>query len=109
VIDFGDSEDQAMAGLLHDALEDCGAAHEAMFGAQFGDTVADTVKVCTDGTAESKAQHTDPEVKRRDWLARKRAYLAHLKADDDLTLPASACDKLHNVRASCRILKIRCW
>lgn len=99
VIEFGGSEDQAIAGLLHDTLEDCGAAHEDMIRAQFGDIVASIVKACTDGTAESKAQHINLEAKRRDWLTRKQAYLAHLKAVDNQTLLVSACDKLHNARA----------
>jgi (p)ppGpp synthase/HD superfamily hydrolase len=70
VIEFGGSEDQAIAGLLHDTLEDCGASHEAAIREQFGDAVADIVKDCTDGTAEGKASHTDPEAKRRDWIER---------------------------------------
>lgn len=99
VIEFGGSEDQAIAGLLHDTLEDCGAAHEAVIRAQFGDVVANIVKDCTDGTAEGKATHTDADAKRDNWLQRKRAYLAHLKAAPDLTLLVCACDKLHNARA----------
>jgi (p)ppGpp synthase/HD superfamily hydrolase len=99
VIEFGGNEDQAIAGLLHDTLEDCGASHEAVIREQFGDTVADIVKDCTDGTAEGKASHTDPEAKRRDWIERKLAYLAHLKKAPDATLLVSACDKLHNARA----------
>lgn len=99
VIEFGGSEDQAIAGLLHDTLEDCGAAHEAVIRAQFGDAVAGIVKDCTDGTAEGKASHVDPKAKRRDWTERKLAYLAHLKTAPDQTLLVSACDKLHNARA----------
>jgi len=99
VIEFGGNEDQAIAGLLHDTLEDCGEAHEAMIRAQFGDAVADIVKDCTDGTAEGKASHTDTEAKRRDWIERKLAYLAHLRTAPDQTLLVSACDKLHNARA----------
>lgn len=99
VIEFGGSEDQAIAGLLHDTLEDCGAAHEAVIRAQFGDVVADIVKDCTDGTAEGKASHTDPDAKRRNWTERKLAYLAHLKVVPAQTLLVSACDKLHNARA----------
>jgi len=99
VIEFGGSEDQAIAGLLHDTLEDCGAAHEAMIRAQFGDGVADIVLACTDGTAEGKGSHTDAEAKRRDWVARKLAYLAHLAEAPDVVLLVSACDKLHNARA----------
>lgn len=99
VIEFGGNEDQAIAGLLHDTIEDGGAAHETTIRAQFGDAVADIVKDCTDGTAEGKASHTDAEAKRRNWIERKLAYLAHLKEAPDATLLVSACDKLHNARA----------
>jgi (p)ppGpp synthase/HD superfamily hydrolase len=99
VIEFGGNEDQVIAGLLHDTIEDCGAEHETTIRAQFGEAVADIVKDCTDGTAEGKAAHTDPAAKRRDWIERKLAYLAHLKTASDQTLLVSACDKLHNARA----------
>ena len=99
VIEFGGTEDQAIAGLLHDTIEDCGEAHEAMIRAQFGDAVADIVRACTDGTAEGKAAHTDADAKRRDWLQRKRVYLAHLEAAADEVLLVSGCDKLYNARA----------
>ncbi len=99
VIEFGGSEDQAIAGLLHDTLEDCGASHEAVIREQFGDAVAAIVKDCTDGTAEGKVSHTNPEAKRRDWIERKLAYLAHLRTAPEQTLLVSACDKLHNARA----------
>ncbi|EIM03360.1 Guanosine polyphosphate pyrophosphohydrolase/synthetase [Rhodanobacter denitrificans] len=74
VIEFGGNEDQVIAGLLHDTIEDGGAEHEATIRAQFGDAVANIVKDCTDGTAEGKASHTDAEAKRRDWIERKLAY-----------------------------------
>lgn len=99
VIEHGGSEDQAIAGLLHDTLEDCGAEHEPIIRAQFGDAVADIVQACTDGTAEGKSSLTDAESKRRDWLARKLAYLAHLVDAPDTVLLVSGCDKLHNARA----------
>ena len=99
VIEFGGNEDQAIAGLLHDTIEDCGAEHETTIRAQFGDAVADIVQACTDGTAEGKAGHTEAEAKRRDWIERKLAYLEHLKEAPDATLLVSACDKLHNARA----------
>ncbi|GAB3346260.1 HD domain-containing protein [Marilutibacter aestuarii] len=99
VIEAGGDEDQAIAGLLHDTLEDCGAAHEPIIRAQFGDRVADIVVACTDGTAEAKADHEDAEAKRRDWHARKHAYLAHLAGASADVLLVSACDKLHNARA----------
>ncbi|HET6435817.1 MAG TPA: HD domain-containing protein [Xanthomonadaceae bacterium] len=99
VIEHGGSEDQAIAGLLHDTIEDCGKAHEAMIRAQFGDAVADIVVACTDGTAEGKGAFTRPEEKQADWLRRKRDYLAHLAEASDEVLLVSGCDKLHNARA----------
>jgi (p)ppGpp synthase/HD superfamily hydrolase len=99
VIEFGGSEDQAIAGLLHDTIEDCGEAHEAIIREQFGDAVADIVVACTDGTAEGKATLVDAEAKKRDWMERKRAYLTHLAEAPDEVLLVSGCDKLHNARA----------
>lgn len=99
VIEQGGTEDQAIAGLLHDLLEDCGQDHEGFVRAQFGDRVGDIVLACTDGTAEGKARHEDPEAKRRDWLVRKVAYLEHLETEPDDVLLVSGCDKLHNARA----------
>lgn len=99
VIEFGGDEEQAIAGLLHDLLEDCGSAHEPIIRAQFGDRVADIVLACTDGTAEGKASHADPEARRRNWMDRKLAYLAHLQEAGDDVLLVSACDKLHNAGA----------
>jgi (p)ppGpp synthase/HD superfamily hydrolase len=99
VMEFGGNEDQAIAGLLHDAVEDCGAAHEHEIRAQFGDAVADIVMDCTDGNAEGKGALVDAEAKRRDWAVRKQTYLEHLADADKDTLLVSACDKLHNARA----------
>jgi hypothetical protein len=99
VIEFGGSEDQAIAGLLHDTIEDCGEEHEAIIRTQFGDAVADIVRACTDGTAEGKGTHTTPEAKKADWLRRKQTYLEHLAEAPDDVLLVSGCDKLHNARA----------
>jgi hypothetical protein len=99
VIEFGGSEDQAIAGLLHDTIEDCGEEHEAIIRAQFGDAVADIVRACTDGTAEGKGTLTTAEAKKADWLRRKQNYLAHLADASNAVLVVSACDKLHNARA----------
>jgi (p)ppGpp synthase/HD superfamily hydrolase len=99
VIEFGGDEDQAIGGLLHDVLEDCGAEHESVIRAQFGDRVAGIVLACTDGVAEEKAGHANAENRRRDWAERKRAYLAHLADAPDHILLVSGADKLHNARA----------
>lgn len=105
VIEHGGSEDQAIAGLLHDLIEDCGEAHEPVIRAQFGDAVADIVIACTDGTASSKGAHTTPEAKRDDWLRRKQDYLRHLADSDDAVLLVSGCDKLHNAQCIVRDLE----
>jgi (p)ppGpp synthase/HD superfamily hydrolase len=92
VMEFGGDEDQAIAGLLHDSLEDIGAEHEDIIRVNWGDRVADIVKACTDGVPDAKGQKAD-------WHTRKRAYLEHLKTASPDTLLVSACDKLHNARA----------
>jgi len=99
VLDHGGDEDQAIAALLHDVVEDQGGHHEQLIRRQFGDRVADIVMACTDGTQESKAAAQTPEEKRADWSQRKRRYLAHLAGVPDDALLVSACDKLHNARA----------
>ena len=99
VLEYGGSEDQAIAGLLHDVLEDCGAGHEASIRAGFGDVVADIVKDCTDGTPESKGAATTHGAKLADWQRRKVEYLGSLSAKSDTSLLVSGCDKLHNARA----------
>jgi (p)ppGpp synthase/HD superfamily hydrolase len=99
VIEYGGDEDQAIAGLLHDVIEDCGTEHEAATRARFGDRVTRIVLACTDGTAESKAEGATPTNPRQEWEARKRRYLAHLDQIDDDALLVSGCDKLHNLRS----------
>lgn len=105
VIEHGGSEDQAIAGLLHDLIEDCGEHHEAIIRAMFGDPVADIVVACTDGTAAGKGEHATPEAKRADWSRRKHSYLKHLAEANDEVLLVSACDKLHNAMAIVRDLE----
>ena len=99
VLDYGGDEDQAIAALLHDAIEDQGEHHESLIRGQFGDRVAGIVLACTDGTQEGKTAAQTPEAKRADWEQRKRRYLAHLADARDDALLVSGCDKLHNARA----------
>lgn len=91
-LEHGADEEQAMAALLHDAIEDGGAQYALRIRKQFGDRVADIVEGCTDGVPDSSG-------KKESWAIRKERYLAHLeKATDDVLL-VSASDKLHNARA----------
>lgn len=89
VMEFGGDEDQAIAGLLHDVLEDVGAEHEAVIAERFGPRVAGIVRACTDADVLPKPP----------WRARKEAYLAHLETAAPDALLVSLADKVHNARA----------
>ena len=89
VLEHGGDEDQAIAGLLHDAIEDVGPEQEAIIRARFGSRVAAMVRACTDADTMPKPP----------WRTRKEAYVAHLEHADQEAVLVSACDKLHNARA----------
>ena len=91
-LDYGGDEDQAIAALLHDVIEDCGEAHGALIRERFGDRVAEIVLACTDGMADATGDKAP-------WRQRKEAYLRRLEHADEGVLLVSACDKLHNARA----------
>ena len=91
-MEFGGDEDQAIAGMLHDALEDCGGEHEKIIRMNYGDRVANIVRACTDGVPDAGGIKAP-------WRDRKERYLEHLRQADEATLLVSACDKLHNARA----------
>jgi (p)ppGpp synthase/HD superfamily hydrolase len=105
VLEYGGSEDQAIAGLLHDAIEDGGAAYAPEIAARFGPDVLALVEACSDGTAESKAKAITPAAKKADWRRRKLDYLQRLETEDLSALLVTACDKLHNARAIVADLK----
>jgi (p)ppGpp synthase/HD superfamily hydrolase len=90
VLENGGDEDQAIAALLHDAVEDAGGLETLEeIRAEFGDYVADLVDGCTDSYIQPK----------EDWEPRKIAYLEKLKyAPDDIVL-ISLADKVHNARS----------
>jgi (p)ppGpp synthase/HD superfamily hydrolase len=90
VIEDGGNEDEAIAGLLHDAVEDQGgSARLKDIRARFGDAVADIVESCSDTDAEPKPP----------WRPRKEAYVQHLKTASPSVLRVSLADKLHNAGA----------
>ncbi len=93
--ELGGTEDQVIAGFLHDAIEDQGVTRQEI-AARFGDTVADIVVACTDATTLPKPP----------WLPRKMAYLDHLRDQPPLVKLVVAADKLHNGRAILRDLRI---
>lgn len=92
VLEAGGGEDQAVAALLHDAVEDRGGlATLSTIRQLFGDRVANTVASCSDSTA------TNPNEK-LPWRLRKEQYLEHLRTAGRDALLVSTADKLHNAR-----------
>jgi len=90
VLQFGGDEDLAIAGLLHDAVEDAGGRPTLdRLREVFGDKVAEIVEGCTDSFEALKPP----------WRARKEAYIAAVPTKPIATLLVSACDKLDNARA----------
>ncbi len=90
VLEFGGDEDMAIAGLLHDVVEDCGGAPMLMeVRRRFGARVAEIVDGCTDSYVTPKPP----------WRERKESYLQHLKSATAETRLVSAADKLNNIRS----------
>jgi GTP pyrophosphokinase len=96
VLENGGTEDEAIAALLHDTLED--QSHRFAGGAdalrdyiqdRFGTRVLEIVEACTDADVQPKPP----------WKARKVAYLDHLATVDASVLLVSCADKLHNGRS----------
>jgi (p)ppGpp synthase/HD superfamily hydrolase len=93
VLEMGGSEDEAIAALLHDAVEDGGG--EPMLRrirADFGDDVARVVRANSDTIVEPKPP----------WLQRKQLYVASIAGKQPDELRVSLADKLHNTRAILR-------
>ena len=93
VLDDGGSEDEAIAALLHDAVEDQGGRDRLdEIRARFGDAVAHIVEGCSDSFTTPKPP----------WFERKRAYVEHARHLDASTLRVSAADKVTNATAILR-------
>jgi (p)ppGpp synthase/HD superfamily hydrolase len=89
VLEYGGDEEQAIAALLHDAIEDCGqrTSYEEIHR-RFGARVTEIVRACTDADTAPKPP----------WLERKAAYVARLDHEPADARLVSAADKLYNVR-----------
>ena len=89
-LDYGAREDEAIAALLHDVIEDVQPTAEARAAvAAFGPEVLRIVEGCTDSDTHPKPP----------WRERKEAYVARVADDDGPILLVSAADKLHNSRS----------
>jgi (p)ppGpp synthase/HD superfamily hydrolase len=93
-LEHGADEDEAIAALLHDAVEDAGGKGRlADLRSRFGERVATIVEGCTD-------TDVTPEP---DWNERKRQYVEHLRREQNPSvLLVCASDKLANTRAILR-------
>jgi GTP pyrophosphokinase len=94
-LEYGANETEAIAALLHDAVEDQGGLGRLEdIRSRFGNDVAEIVMGCTDSFQTPKPP----------WEERKRAYLAHLPSASGSILLISASDKLYNAQATLRDL-----
>ena len=90
VLEMGGSEDEAIAGLLHDVVEDGGGeAAIAEIRERFGPDVLEMVLANSDTTVEPKPP----------WLQRKTAYIEGIATKSPGAQRVSLADKLHNARA----------
>ena len=90
VLEDGGDEDEAIAALLHDAVEDGGGLERlAEIREEFGDRAAAIVEACSDADTHPKPP----------WRARKEHHLARLRDADLPVLRVAAADKLHNLRS----------
>lgn len=93
VLEDGGDEDQAIAALLHDAVEDQGGIETLdEIRKLFGERVAHIVEGCSDSFESPKPP----------WKERKVNYLRHLREANIDVLRVSLADKLHN---ACSILR----
>lgn len=87
---WGGSEDQFIAALLHDVVEDGGAQYKPVIEEHFGKHVLDLVMACSDAAP----QRGHPKGA---WIERKEKYIANLRSAADEVLLISAADKWHNL------------
>lgn len=90
VLDYGGNEDEAIAAVLHDAVEDQGGLPTLEeIRKRFGPVVANIVAGCSESTDNPKPP----------WRVRKEEYLGWIVRAPASVRLVSAADKLHNVRA----------
>ncbi len=93
VLEYGGSEDEVIAALLHDVAEDCGG-QEALdeIRQKFGMGVAAIVEGCSDTLETPKPK----------WLQRKQTHIDNLREAHRSVRIVAAADKLHNARSILR-------
>jgi (p)ppGpp synthase/HD superfamily hydrolase len=97
VLEAGGDEELAIAGLLHDAIEDAPAGDADRVRGEISDRFGSRVLAVVEGLTDADTHPKPP------WEERKRAYLHHLASQGSAeVLLVSSADKLHNVRAILR-------
>ena len=90
VLENGGNEDEAIAALLHDAIEDQGGATtREEIRQRFGDEVVAIVDGCSDTDVMPKPP----------WRERKETYIERMRKAPASVRLVSMADKLHNARA----------
>lgn len=93
----GGDEEEAIAALLHDSVEDQGGLETLdAIRTRFGDRVADIVLACSDATQKPKPP----------WRERKQNYIDSLAHADQAVLRVTVADKLHNAMATLQDLRV---
>lgn len=90
----GGDEDEAVAALLHDALEDkADIINREDIRAMFGEKVLQIVDISSDTAADFTGGVKAP------WEERKRFYLDSVRRADSALLRVTVADKIDNARA----------
>ena len=98
---YGADEEEAIAALLHDVLEDVTPTDAAIRTVRwFGDRVYRIVEDCTDGMP-------GPDGRKQPTAERRAVYLPRLATADHSALLVSASDKLHNARSIVADLRVK--
>ncbi len=90
VLEAGGNEDEAIAALLHDGVEDQGGEPTRQ---EILSTFGETVTAIVDGCTESNVTPKPP------WRDRKLKYLENLRHGSPSVRLVSLADKLHNARS----------
>ena len=97
VLEDGGSEDEAIAALLHDAVEDQGGvATLGVIRQRYGWAVGELVLGCTQPA----------EVADLGWRGQKQLYLEQVRAAGAGVQRVALADKLHNGRSLLRLLRV---
>lgn len=94
VLEFGGTEDQAIAGLLHDTLEDISGDLAGEIAGLFGEGVLEMVQGCTDLSKEKR----DQQGRKASWYQRKESIIFTLTQKPETVLLVALSDKHHNAR-----------